>query len=367
MLGQLVATGGTGTLVLGAAESGYNALGAGDNGRTFDIIIVDGSATERCRDAVYTHSGTTLTRGTRLGSTTGSALNVSVGAKVYCVATGFAAQSWEHAGIAVQPGGYITTESGVAGSESDRTAQATIYYTPDVHAFVPLYDGTRWQCIAFAEATLPLSGLTTAKNYDVFGYLSAGALALELSAAWTSSTARADALARQDGRLVKSGEPTRLWLGTIRATGAAATEDSEAKRFVWNAFNQRERYLHKSISATSTYNGALRQYNADASAQVEFVTGAGQVVSYGLTGSSGVGSGDAARWSATLDSTSVASTQDPLMDIPPTTTGITARVNPSVSRSVGLGYHFIALTHGTSAGSGSPSFINPRVMGSLKG
>lgn len=153
----------------------------------------------------------------------------------------------------VTPGivqGRLTTESGVPVSTSDRTAQATLYYTPYLGKRLSLYDGVAWGLFTAAEVSLSLSGLTSGKNYDVFIYNNAGTLTLELSAAWASNTARTDALTTQDGIYVKGSDATRLWLGTIRATGTTTTEDSGGgsttqvggKRFVWNAYNQVPRW-----------------------------------------------------------------------------------------------------------------------------
>ncbi len=59
-----VASSGLGTLTLGAAAAGSLALGAGHNGQTFGILIKEGDNFEVCNGCAYTHSGTTLTRGT---------------------------------------------------------------------------------------------------------------------------------------------------------------------------------------------------------------------------------------------------------------------------------------------------------------
>jgi hypothetical protein len=89
-IGYSTTTTGTGTITLGSAltdatNGNYQALASGDNGNSFDILITDGAAWELAKGCVYTHSGTTLTRGTLVESSTGSALNLSGSAKVYVV------------------------------------------------------------------------------------------------------------------------------------------------------------------------------------------------------------------------------------------------------------------------------------------
>lgn len=81
-------TPGTGTITLNAAETGYqtfaSAYGANAN---VDILIEEGSAWEIARDCTYTHSGTTVSRGTLEASSTGSALSLTSAAKVYVIQT----------------------------------------------------------------------------------------------------------------------------------------------------------------------------------------------------------------------------------------------------------------------------------------
>jgi len=143
--------------------------------------------------------------------------------------------------------GRLTVESGVAVSTSDQTGKSNLYFTPYRGNKVALYDGSRWKLYAFSEVSLSLTSLTSGKNYDVFLYDNSGTLTLELSAAWTNNTTRADALSTQDGVTVKSGAATRRWLGTIRTTGATTTEDSATKRFVANAYNWQPRPVRKRI------------------------------------------------------------------------------------------------------------------------
>lgn len=81
-------TPGTGTITLGSAESGYQsfstAYGANAN---VDILIEEGPSWEIARDCTYTHSGTTLTRGTLESSSTGAAVSFTSAAKVYVIET----------------------------------------------------------------------------------------------------------------------------------------------------------------------------------------------------------------------------------------------------------------------------------------
>jgi hypothetical protein len=171
--------------------------------------------------------------------------------------------------------GRLTTESLVPVSTTARTSQATIYFTPYNGASFPLYNGTRWVRRSFSEISLALSGLTSGKNYDVFVYDNAGTPTLELSAAWASDTARTDAIALQNGVYVKSGTPTRLHLGTMRTTSTTTIEDSLAKRFLWNRYNQAPRFMFVTDTTNSwTYSTAtLRQANSAAANQLDYVVG----------------------------------------------------------------------------------------------
>lgn len=173
------------------------------------------------------------------------------------------------------PGGRLTLATATPVTAADVTAAATVYYTPAVNDRITLWDGTRWQTIAFAETGFTMGGgFTAGKVWDVFGYWNAGALAVE-SLAWTNATTRATALALVGGRWTKSTDATRLYLGSFYTPADNLTDDSAGKRFVWNAYNRVLRPM-KVIETTNTWTystGAYRQANGSAANQLDFVRG----------------------------------------------------------------------------------------------
>lgn len=118
-------TPGTGTITLGSASSGFQALASGDNGKTFDVVIVDGTAWEVARECTYTHSGTTLTRGTLEESSTGSAISLTSAAIVTVSPSAIRGQSWDACALLTQ----------VAGTDADTTMAVNTLYTVDMSAW----------------------------------------------------------------------------------------------------------------------------------------------------------------------------------------------------------------------------------------
>jgi Putative phage tail protein len=163
----------------------------------------------------------------------------------------------------------LTLVSGDPVPAADQTAKTTLYLTPYLGQSLMLYVGAAWVLRTGGEVSLSLSALAADTVYDIFASDSAGTVALE-ALAWASATARATALARQDGVWTKSGDPTRRYLGTLSTTVAGQTEDSRLKRLIVNAQNALPRPLARFETAASwTYNAATwRQANANALNQV---------------------------------------------------------------------------------------------------
>ena len=274
-------TPGTGTITLGSAVSGYQSAATAYGGNaTIDILVEEGTAWEVARDCTYTNSGTTVTRGTFEASSTGSAVSFTSAAVVSEILTATKGGYSETALKGFTPGGRLTLESGVPVSTTDQTAKTSVYYTPYVHNLISLWDGTNWVPTEFSETTLALGTLTASKPYDVFGYLSSGALVLE-SLAWTSDTARATAVTLQDGRYCKSGDKTRLLLGTFYTTSTTTTEDSAgggsssvgAKRYLSNAYNRVPRVVavYDGTASWTNPGTTIRQVRATTGNKIEVV------------------------------------------------------------------------------------------------
>jgi len=180
----------------------------------------------------------------------------------------------------VNPGGRLTLITGIPVTTGDVTAATTLYYTPYVGNVIPLPDGSgNWAAIAFSEISIAVPA-TTSQMYDVFVFNNSGTATLELLA-WTNDTKRATAFVLSNGRLVKSGAATRLYVGSFRTTTVSGqTEDSGRLRYVWNYYNRRSRaFLRQESTATWTYtNAVLRQANANTLNQVEAVIGVAEDV-----------------------------------------------------------------------------------------
>ena len=143
--------------------------------------------------------------------------------------------------------GTVTATINATGVQSE-----TLYYTPYVHNVISLWNGSSWAPMQFTERSLALSSLTSGRPYDVFAFLSSGAVTIEILA-WTSDTARATDVTLQDGRYCKSGDKTRLYLGTVYTVSATAIEDSLRARYVNNHYNKINQTSFATDGQTHTY------------------------------------------------------------------------------------------------------------------
>jgi hypothetical protein len=168
--------------------------------------------------------------------------------------------------------GRLTLQSGAPYELFFLSGQTTIYFTPYNGSAIALYTGTRWQLLNFTETSLTPS-LTASQVYDVFGYNNSGTLALELSAAWTSSTVRSEALTTVGGVYVKSANNTRRYLGTIAANGSAQLDDTQNAHSFWNQCNRKRTHLFVDSTTFHSYDGGYRYFNNDSTRRIDVVVG----------------------------------------------------------------------------------------------
>ncbi len=118
-------TPGTGTITLGSAASGYQSFSAAHGANaTVDVLITDGTAWEVARACTYTHSGTTLSRGTLEASSTGSAISLTSAAVVSQIATADRGRQWMAAAL-----------DHVAGTDAATTMECNTLYVVDMSAW----------------------------------------------------------------------------------------------------------------------------------------------------------------------------------------------------------------------------------------
>lgn len=170
--------------------------------------------------------------------------------------------------------GRLTLTSGTSVTTADVTGATNVFFTPHEGNRVALYTSSLWKLYTFTEVTLALGTLTSGLPYDVFLFDNSGTLTLE-AVAWTSGTARVTGLVSQDGVLVKSGSTNKRYLGTFYTTSTTATEDSYAKRFLWNYYHRKPRPMRVSIG-TDSYNyttDAFREAEGGTANRLQFVLG----------------------------------------------------------------------------------------------
>lgn len=279
-------------------------------------------------------------------------------------------------GVILSPQGRLALTSGTP-TPASATGATTVYYTPAVGGFVPIYDGSAWNSMSFAELSQTLADTTKSPaaaaaygTYDVFVWNDGGTLRATRGPVWTQAqtftvTIASPAVFSATGHGLTEGMPvvfsttialpTGLTAGTtyfviaagltadafevstslggaavntsgtqsgthtvtqhntVRGTGAGTSElhylngiqtnanaitngpaadrgtyvgtfrtsatntveDTLTQRFVWNAYNRRERALYKT-DGTASWNytlNAWRPFNGSFANAIEYVSG----------------------------------------------------------------------------------------------
>lgn len=254
----------------------------------------------------------------------------------------------------------MTLTTGVPVTTSDVTGATTVFVTPYKGINMALYDGTNWHMRTSTEMSIAVPN-TTSTMYDLFCFDNSGTPTLELLA-WTNDTTRATALTTQNGVLVKTGATTRRYLGSFRTTGVSGqTEDSFAKRFVWNNSNRVARPMRVTEATASwTYTTAtVRQANGAAANQLDFIVGFSEdmVMAETLVGV-GNSSANISVWSGIgLDSTSSSATGCVGAIVSSGAAGFNVQLRAVYRGFPGVGRHFLSWLE-LSAATGTTTWIS---------
>ena len=234
----------------------------------------------------------------------------------------------------------LTLTSGLPVTTADVVGTGTIYFTPYKGPRIALHDGVDdWNVISSVEKSYVLNGLDNTKCYDLFAYNNAGVLALE-ALVWTSATVRATALISVDGILCKTGDTTRRYVGSFKPTAAATTEDSIAKRFLFNVDNQVRRPMASVRETVASWNyttDTYREANGSTTNRLQFVLGQSQNIIADVIATA-KGSGVAFNVGIGVDSTTVNSAIASNFSDLTSNVGITA----AYRGAPGVGFHFLS-------------------------
>ena len=144
------APGTTGNYVISGSVSGYQSFVSADNGLYFEIVVMDGSNWEIDTGCQWTNSSTTLSRGTLVASSSGSAINFTSAAVITVTLTA------ERANTLLNNLGVFSTYGSLPAASSNTGNTATVGTT------VYVSNGTSWVVLGVDQSYANLSALTAA-------------------------------------------------------------------------------------------------------------------------------------------------------------------------------------------------------------
>lgn len=203
------------------------------------------------------------------------------------------------------PQGRLTLTTAVPVMPSTVSGATTVYYTPYVGQYVPLYNGSSWTMTdvggelsqATTDSTKSPAACTTNTNYDLFVWSDSGTYRCTRGPAWSSDTARGTGagtteLQMLNGILTNKNAITNgpaanrgTYVGTIRTNGSSqvdfiiptspAAGGTAGVIGVWNCYNRTD---WTALNADSTDSwaystGSFRAANNSSTMRTSFVCG----------------------------------------------------------------------------------------------
>lgn len=143
-------------LTVGAAVASYRSFNASHDGAILDVTITEGNAWEVRTNCVYTHATTTLSRGTLVDSSTGSAISLTSSAIVTATphATAFAGIENEAVRVPLASASPATNYTNITAAITEAGVNGKIIFPPA-------------QTYLLARDIQPLSGQTLIFNQSV--------------------------------------------------------------------------------------------------------------------------------------------------------------------------------------------------------
>lgn len=280
---------------------------------------------------------------------------------------------------AVDAGVRLSLVSNLAVPVSDQTAKSEIYVIGRKGLRVPIYSlsasAVKYMYMGTVQLLLDSNAghalyHQSGKNYDVFAFESStGVARIGSGAAWTDDVTRSDGITRTGPGLYwntaqitlrygsNSGDTATVdagcatYLGTFRCTANGQTEDSKAKRFLWNMYNRAPRAMSV-YDATDSWNyttATIRQANGSTANQLAFVRGLDEdaVSARSLQIALNTNAGVVVVGGIGLDSTTA------ITGFKPNATTPVANYRVSLPGAYddfpGLGYHFLSLNEYSNA------------------
>lgn len=351
--GVITATVGTGTVALGPAivagispfSVGWQTFAASGvaNGDSVRYLILDANGAWEYGPGTYTTVGLTLSRpatamdGSVAGqkSSTGTLLALSGNAQVFVTAvaedipsiaglaslagptftgdpqaptptltdndTSIATTAFVKAAVLGSPQGRLTLVSGTPVMTTSQLTKPTIFYTPYVGQFAPIYDGTKFVMTdlggelsqATNDATKSPAATVASKNYDMFVWDDAGTKRCTRGPIWSTDSVRGVGAGTTELEAVNgiwvnknaitNGPAARrgTYVGTIRSDTAATCAfifgslGGTANLGVWNCYNRVPiRTFTADTTSTWTYStAAYRACNANTNFVILIICG----------------------------------------------------------------------------------------------
>lgn len=276
---------------------------------------------------------------------------------------------------AVAPGGRLTLASATPVMTADVSGAATIYYTPYLNQFAPLYDGSRFVMCdlggqlsqATSDTSKSPAAVASNSNYDLFLWDDAGTYRCTRGPAWSSDTARGTGsgtteLERVRGVLVNKQAITNgpaankgTYVGTVRSgasstinflLGGLAAGGSAGVIGIWNLYNRTD-WVANTADTTNSWSyttASWRAANDSSAMRVSYVCGLAedrvfaQNIVFGNTSSAGWRGGVGVDTTTSLSGYSCYGAGVNVL-----------QANTAYSGIPGLGFHYIsAIEYGAS-------------------